>query len=80
MRNRYASHVIKITDGAPQLLISYEYDQRLLPGPPFSVSQEEVARQYQASYDLRLLATVEVKGGLKGKCPAAESVWLLGRK
>ena len=77
LRDRYTEHLIKITDRASQLLISYEYDQRLLDGPPFSVSPEEVARQYQESYELNLLAKTEVKGGLKGKCAAVENVWLL---
>jgi thiopurine S-methyltransferase len=77
LRDRYAAHLIEIAERAPQLLISYEYDQRLADGPPFSVNHEEVARQYQESYDLKLRASVDIKGGLKGKCAAAESVWLL---
>ena len=77
LRDRYTAHLIEITDRAPQLLISYQYDQRLLDGPPFSVSPEEVARLYQERYELNLLANTEVTGGLKGKCPAAENVWLL---
>jgi thiopurine S-methyltransferase len=80
MRDRYAEHQIKITDRTPQLLISCEYDQRLLEGPPFSLSHEEVARQYQESYDLKLLASAEIKGGLKGKCAAAENIWLLKKR
>jgi thiopurine S-methyltransferase len=78
-RDRYAAHLIKITDRAPQLLITYIYDQSLLDGPPFSVSREEISRQYQQSYDLKLLASADVKGGFKGKCTAAEDVWLLKR-
>lgn len=77
MRDRYAVHLVEITGHAPQLLVSYEYDQRLLDGPPFSVSDEEVVRRYQQSYDLKLLAKVEVEGGLKGRCAATENVWLL---
>jgi len=77
MRERYAAHLITITDRAPQLLITCVYDQRLLDGPPFSVGQEEVSRQYQESYDLELLASADIKGGLKGKCAAAEKVWRL---
>ena len=80
MRDRYAVHLVEITDHAPQLLVSYEYDQRLLDGPPFSVSDEEVVRRYQQSYDLKLLAKVEVQGGLKGRCAATENVWLINRK
>lgn len=77
MRNRYTAHLATMTGKAPQLLICYEYDQRMMDGPPFSVSNEEVTRQYAAHYDLTLLASREVSGGLKGKCPAKENVWLL---
>lgn len=77
MRGRYTKHLMEITNKAPQLLISYEYDQSLLDGPPFSVSSQEVNRHYRASYDLNLIASLDVAGGLKGKCAAKESVWLL---
>ena len=77
VRKQYSAHLMEITDQAPQLLISYDYDQRLLDGPPFSISNEEVARHYQDSYDLKLLASANILGGLKGKCAAKENVWLL---
>jgi thiopurine S-methyltransferase len=80
MRDRYTAHLIDITDRAPQLLITYVYDQRLMDGPPFSVSDDEVRRQYRDNYDLKRLASLDVKGGMKGQCPAAENVWLLTRK
>jgi thiopurine S-methyltransferase len=80
MRGRYVGHLIEIIDRASQLLISYDYDQSLVDGPPFSVSNEEVNRLYRDSYDLTPLASVEVVGGLKGKCPARENVWLLKRR
>jgi thiopurine S-methyltransferase len=80
MRDRYAAHLIEITDRAPQLLITFDYDQRLLEGPPFSVGDEEVGRHYRESYDLRLLASADIKGGLKARCAAAEKVWLLRKK
>jgi thiopurine S-methyltransferase len=77
MRNRYSAHLTELTGTAPQLLICYEYDQRLLEGPPFSISKEEVNRHYLAKYDVTLLASIEVSGGLKGKCAAKENAWLL---
>ena len=80
MRQRYAVHLREITANAPQLLICYEYDQAVLPGPPFSVGSEEVTRHYGESYQLTLLESTEVAGGLKGKCPAKEHVWLLNRR
>jgi thiopurine S-methyltransferase len=77
MRERYTAHLMKITIKAPQLLISYEYDQSLVDGPPFSVSNSEVKQHYEKSYDLTLLSSKQVAGGLKGICPAKENVWLL---
>lgn len=77
MRKRYAAHLVEISQGAPQLLISYTYDQSLIDGPPFSIPESEVERLYGDSYTLKALKTYEVEGGLKGKVPAAETVWLL---
>jgi thiopurine S-methyltransferase len=79
MRAKYAAHLAGITDRAPQLLISYEYDQALQPGPPFSVTGEEVQQLYSHLFDVNRLMSIEVSGGLRGKCPATESVWLLRR-
>jgi thiopurine S-methyltransferase len=79
MRSRYTEHITDITDHAPQLLICYEYDQRLAEGPPFSVTNEEVHRHYGYRYQVSLLASTDVPGGLKGKCAAMEHVWLLRR-
>ena len=79
MRQRYTPHLMDITGKAPQLLISYEYDQSLKEGPPFSVSNEEVRRHYAATYSLTLVASTEVPGGLKGTVPAKENVWVLKR-
>lgn len=75
MRKSYAAHVIALTHAAPQLLICFEYDQAIQAGPPFSISADEVKQHYQTSYDLTLLASVDVAGGLKGKCTAIEHVW-----
>jgi thiopurine S-methyltransferase len=77
MRERYAAHLNYITNSAPQLLISFEYNQELLPGPPFAISNKELTQQYRQSYEVTLLASEEVVGGLKGKCEAVENVWLL---
>lgn len=77
MRNRYTAHLTEITDQAPQLLICYDYDQSLMDGPPFSVRSEEVKRHYEANYNVTLISSTNVSGGLKGKCPAKENVWLL---
>lgn len=76
-RQRYAAHVIEITSNAAQLLLCFEYDQTCMQGPPFSISDAEVERHYGQNYKQQLLASVDVSGGLKGQCVAAEKVWLL---
>lgn len=77
MRRRYSKHLTSLCQRAPQLLISYEYDQNLLAGPPFSVSNQEVLQHYGDSYQTNLLYSGELPGGLKGQCAAIENVWLL---
>ena len=54
LRPRYAAHMVEITSKAPQLLVCYEYDQKLMDGPPFSVRQEEVKQHYGDSYKPRV--------------------------
>lgn len=77
MRPRYTTHLKAITGMAPQLVIGYEYDQTVVAGPPFSVTSDELRRHYSGDYTLKLLARLEVPGGLKGKCPATEHIWRL---
>ena len=80
VRRRYAAHLVRITNRAPQLLATFDYDQKAMPGPPFSISNSELVERYGQSYELVLLASASVRGGLKGKCAAVENVWLLRRK
>ena len=77
MRRQYSQHLINLTHTAPQLLISFAYDQSLVQGPPFSVSQEEVGTHYQADYQCTVLSSVFMEKGLKGQYPAEETAWLL---
>lgn len=76
-RIRYAGHVAEITVRAPQLLITFEYDQTEMAGPPFSITDAEIGRHYENGYRVSQLASVEVAGKLKGNCDAMENVWLL---
>ena len=80
MREQYSRHLVKITAAAPQLLITFDYDQACLPGPPFCLSESEVRRHYEGSYQVKLLESAPVQGGLKGICPAQELVMLLTAK
>lgn len=80
MRGRYTAHLIDITDTAPQLLLTFVYDQSLMDGPPFSISDKEVKQHYETQYDLTRLANMDVPGGFKEKYPAMENVWLLEKR
>lgn len=77
MREQYTSHLMAISVLAPQLLITYQYNQLLIEGPPFSVSDDEVRRHYDAAYQLTSVEIRDVAGGLKGKVASTETVWLL---
>ena len=80
MRKRYTSHLMEITGLAPQLLITFDYDQNQMEGPPFSIPAAEVERLYRDRYDITKLESRDVAGGLKGQCPATENAWLLSKK
>ena len=77
MRQSYTRHLVAITFAAPQLLITFDYDQARMPGPPFCVDAAEVRMHYESSYQIELLESAAVQGGLKGVCPAQELVMLL---
>ncbi|MBC3872677.1 thiopurine S-methyltransferase [Undibacterium flavidum] len=77
MRNDYAKHLIKLSHNARQLLVTYEYQQELIDGPPFSISEQEVREHYGETYKISMVDRAEVEGGLKGKVPSSESVYLL---
>ncbi len=56
MRIRYVAHVMRVLPCSAQtLLISLEYDQSRIGGPPFSVAAEEVHELYDDTYQVELL-------------------------
>jgi thiopurine S-methyltransferase len=80
IRKRYTAHLLRLTNKAPQLLDTFTYDQAIVPGPPFSISNPEIIQHYSRTYDIQLLASAPIPGGLKGKYPATENFWLLNPK
>jgi len=77
VRRKYAAHLMNITQAAPQFVITFEYDQALMDGPPFSISKDELQQHYSSNYSLTALETREVEGGFKGQVAATETAWLL---
>jgi len=60
MRLEYAQHMAKITQYAPQLLITLDYDQNIAGGPPFAVSSQEVEALYGGIYPIQLLEEADI--------------------
>lgn len=77
MRRRYVQHLRSISRSAPQLLITLDYDQTVMDGPPFSVPAAEV-RAHHPGCVPRLLASNFQPRGLKGRFPVTESAWKIG--
>lgn len=60
MRSQYCQHMQSILpDDASLLLVTLEYPDGQMQGPPFSVGENEV-RQHFSSYDVEMLATRNV--------------------
>ena len=61
MRARYAFHLLGILPPGTQiLLITFDYPQQEMPGPPFAVSPGEVEALYRGRAEIRLLAQLDV--------------------
>ena len=79
-RRDYARHLITITKNAPLLLITFKYDQQIMAGPPFSVSEHEVLSHFNDHYDLTLLYSKTIDEKLKNICTPTEEVRILQPK
>lgn len=61
MRERYARHLVSILPTATQiLLITFDYPQPEMPGPPFAVSPGEVEALYRPHAEICHLAQLDV--------------------
>ncbi len=60
-RARYCRHLRDITaPGTDMLLVTLDYDQSVMSGPPFAVSQQEVLQHYQPDYQIDFLEQQDV--------------------
>ncbi len=80
MRPRYSAHLAAITRHAKQMLITFEYEQKDMDGPPFNVDENEVRDHYADTYEIELIRRIDIPGGLKGLVKSNETVWLLTPK
>ena len=77
MRINYAEHIVELTNTAPQLLITYEYDQNLMDGPPFSITDHELDDHYAGCYKRTCLEVSPARERLRDICEVDEKAWLL---
>jgi thiopurine S-methyltransferase len=62
MRERYFNYMMQVTPSqTPTLMITLEYDQSKIDGPPFSVTQNELTEKMDVNYQLELLETQELE-------------------
>lgn len=86
MRQDYASHLGAILPiDISVLLVSMEYQQEEMQGPPFSVEESELRTLFQADFSISKLSESDVlkdNDNLKqrGLSKMLESVWLLTRR
>jgi thiopurine S-methyltransferase len=84
MRALYATRLSALTGSAPQLLITLEYDQNQMDGPPFSVAAQEVEQRYSERYEIEELSRediIEREERFKDKLDKLDEVaWLLQPK
>ncbi len=62
MRERYAAHLQKILPNGTGLLITLDYNQDEMPGPPFSVGDDEVRRLLGGAWQLEVLQEEDMLG------------------
>ncbi len=61
MRVRYAQHLHRILEPDSRiLLVTLEYAQAEMQGPPFAVMEDEVDELYSRHFDIKLLETTDV--------------------
>lgn len=80
IRKRYANKLLELGQFCPQLLISFDYDQEQMPGPPFSVPLADIQALYANHYNIRLLENRALSEKLKGQCQANELALFLQAK
>ena len=85
-RRRYCEHMLSIIPAdCDMLLITLEYDQAEMSGPPFSVPADEVMQNYQDAFDIELLHTASIlderpRWREAGLCALQESVFAMTRR
>ena len=79
MRPDYSKQIYKLSNNAPQLLITLNYDQSKKDGPPFSISREQLKQYYDANYEIIELESQSSTLNSAAELSVTEHVWLLSK-
>ncbi|WP_299482549.1 thiopurine S-methyltransferase [uncultured Roseibium sp.] len=77
MRTAYVTHLRRLCPQVPRLLVTYDYDQSQMDGPPFSVPENEIRSLFEDGFSIEHLASVPISGPLAERCSGKEHAWLL---
>jgi thiopurine S-methyltransferase len=86
MREQYISHLLEIIPGKSKIfLVTLEYPQSEMQGPPFSVDDNEVQSLFANNFDIKLMYSSDIlddniKFKERGLQYLRENVYLLTRK
>lgn len=78
LRQKYTAKLLNLTQSARQLLITFEYQEGQITGPPFSIPAEEVHAHYAEQMDCQLLDSI--LRPLRSVTDVRENIWLLSDK
>lgn len=76
-RGTYCAHLAKVTDSAPQILVTFEYDQLQMQGPPFSITETEIQSHYAGIFKLSLLERKPLSGPIAANGRVDQATWFL---
>lgn len=86
MRRDYAAHLATLaTAGSRDLLVSFDYAQAEMAGPPFSVPQAEIRSLFGSHFEIASLGRKDIldeepRFRERGLTRLAETAWLLVRR
>lgn len=79
MRHNYVQHIMSLAGVCSQLVITYEYHESLMDGPPFSIDESALNMLYGDKCEVSRLETTQApfENGSHG---SLETAWLLTTK
>ncbi len=77
LRTKYAEKIVSISQCAPQLLITFDFDQSVRQGPPFALSSDQIHQLYAHHYQLIELDHSDDQLNAKEFVPVRTTAWHL---